>query len=328
MEKYRKDIQKLGNLNEEDETSYTLKIESSGFKLSPKIKIFDSSNNELTIKYLVLDKEILFEDGYLKICESISSPEILEFSNKLIAMFNIFSIPFDFFRFDEIILFGDATFVNGTDGKIFVIDSTKANLRGVGYAVLQMQENDFMTLLSTTNLVWKSVKENEILCAGNIFIFLGYGRYYHFHKDYLLAFANTWMFIEAIINLMWEKMMLDVGFTKKQLKDKNIDWSLQVKIDELLLLGRIDKKTNEKAQKLRSKRNKVFHVSKDVKSRTIDCETSKDCIDLGLSLFYQNTDFIDSGYIISFDNLALSVEQCIHKRPFNRSYPCKTKRLQ
>jgi len=96
-------------------------------------------------------------------------------------------------------------------------------------------------------------------------------------------------------------MMLDSGFSTKYLRDIERNWSLQEKIDVLLLKDLIDKKINEKAQKLRSIRNKVFHVSKDVSKRKIDDKLSEECIDLGLNLFYQNIDFLDPSYIVSFD---------------------------
>src|SRR5665647_1741037 len=111
--------------------------------------------------------------------------------------FKLLNVPFDFIHEYELIYFGDSTFINGTHlENMQLFDSKKAYLRGIGYKHLQLKINDFVNLISAVNWVWKCVEESEIVSSGNIFIFLGYGRHYHFHKDYLLAFSNTWMFIE------------------------------------------------------------------------------------------------------------------------------------
>ncbi len=41
-----------------------------------------------------------------------------------------------------------------------------------------------------------------MLESGHLYSFLGYGRYYYFHQDFLLSFVNSWMFIEPMINLI------------------------------------------------------------------------------------------------------------------------------
>lgn len=311
-ERYTRVLRKAANLNGDDDFYLSCTVKYLGFKLSPRVKFFERNYKETYFTNLFFHQEVFYMCGFF--ASSNKTFWGAEDFNKLISIFNILNVPFDFIHENELIYFGDATFKNGTtleDMQLF--DSKKAYLRGIGYKHLQLKINDFLNLISAVNWVWKYVEESEIVSSGNIFVFLGYGRYYHFHKDYLLAFSNTWMFIEATINLMWEKMMLDSGFSTKYLRDIERNWSLQEKIDVLLLKCFIDKGTNEKAQKLRSIRNKVFHVSKDVSKRKIDDKLSEECIDLGLNLFYQNIDFLDHSYIASFDTIKSSMEECIHQ---------------
>lgn len=315
IEKFTKSIRKTANLKEEDDFHFSCKVEFIGFKLSPRVKFFEVDYKNISIEDLFNNNNVFYKNGFF-----MSSDKKFwdaEDFNKLISIFNILNVPFDFVHDYELVHFGDAIFTNGIHlENLELFGSKKAYLRGIGYKALQMKVNDFLNLISTVNCVWKCVEESKIVNTGNIFIFLGYGRYYHFHGDYLLAFSNTWMFIEAIINLMWEKMMLDSGFSKNYLKSIERNWSLQEIIDVLLLKGLINKKTNVEAQKLRSIRNKVFHVSKDVSKRKIDDKLSEECIDLGLYLFYQNIDFLDPDHIVSFDTIKSSLDECIHQTQF------------
>ncbi len=312
VERFTRSMRKAANLKEEDDFHFSCKVESIGFKLSPRVKFFEVDYKNISIEDLLNSNNIFYKNGFF-----MSSDKKFwdaEDFNKLISIFNILNVPFDFVHDYELVYFGDAIFTNGTHlENTELFGSKKAYLRGIGYKALQMKVNDFLNLISAVNYVWKCIEESKIVNAGNIFIFLGYGRYYHFHGDYLLSFSNTWMFIEATINLMWEKMMLDSGFSRDYLKNVERNWSLQEIIDVLLLKGLINKKTNVEAQKLRSIRNKVFHVSKDVSKRQIDNKLSAECIDLGLYLFYQNIDFLDPGYIVSFDAIKSSLDECIHQ---------------
>ena len=201
----------------------------------------------------ILDNEINFNDGFVELCQSDygqNQDSILEFFNKLISIFNILNIPFDFVHDYELIRLADINFENGTHKEdVYVVWSQKAHSRDKGYKTIKLNTNDLFDLIMAVNLVWSSIKNNEILNTGNVFIFLGYGRYYHFYGDYLLSFANTWMFIEAVINLTWEKMMRSNGFSNKYLKTISRNWTSQIKIDELRLQGIIDKETSYKSSR-------------------------------------------------------------------------------
>ena len=321
--KFLQNFRNIGGLNKEDEVRVQIEPVCTAFKLSPRVKVFDLDNSIVGFKCKLLDSEVIFNNGYLKLKKEIQNSETLEYCNKLISIFNIVNVHFDFVHDYELISFSNLTFFSDktftsevVKEDIKTFHSKRALVRGAGYKIIQMDIEDLEELFITVNLIWESIKESKILSTGDIFVFLGYGRYYHFHNDFLLAFANTWMFIEATLNLMWEKMMVDNNFNSKYLHDNSRNWTLQIKIDELLLKGLIDAETAQEAQNLRSMRNKVFHVSKDVNKRKIDSKMSKDCIDLGLKLFYQHVYFIDSGYIISFNSLAQSIEKCIHQNPW------------
>lgn len=309
-------LKKIGNIKDDDILSSTWILKNTCFKLSPRVKIFDSNNQQVGFNATILDKEINFNDGFIELCQSDdgqTQDSILEFFNKLISIFNILNIPFDFVHDYELIRLADINFENGTHKEdVYVVWSQKAHSRDMGYKTIKLNTNDLFDLIVTINLVWSFIKNNEILNTGNVFIFLGYGKYYHFHGDYLLSFANTWMFVEAVINLTWEKMMRNNGFSNKYLKTISRNWTSQIKIDALQLQGIIDKETCIKAQDMRNRRNSLFHVSKEENKRKINEKISEDCIDLGLSLFYQNLDLIDLGYEVSFDEIASYINNSIH----------------
>ncbi|MGB9941063.1 hypothetical protein [Methanosarcina sp.] len=310
-------LKRIGNIKDDDILSSTWTLKNTCFKLSPRVKIFDLNNQQVGFNATILDNEINFNDGFIELCQSDdkqTQDSILEFFNKLISIFNILNIPFDFVHDYELIRLADINFENGTHKEdVYVVCSQKARSRGKGYKAIKLNTNDLFDLIMAVNLVWSSIKNNDILKTGDVFIFLGYGKYYHFHGDYLLSFANTWMFVEAVLNLTWEKMMRNNGFSNKYLKTISRNWTSQIKIDALQLQGIIDKETCIKAQDMRNRRNSLFHVSKEENKRKIDKKISEDCIDLGLSLFYQNLDLIDLGYVVSFDDIASYVNNSIHE---------------
>jgi hypothetical protein len=284
------------------------------FKMSPAVKIIGFEGLEIPLSTQFLDKNVIFDKGFVKYkgTEKLeSTDEIVDFFNKLISVYNILNIPLDFIHDYELI-----TYFKTSDGNFFsMLSSQKAHSRGTGYKIIKMRVDEFGKLGLAVNFIWKAIKKSETLNSGDIFVFLGYGRYYHFHNDYLTSFANSWMFVEAIIGLMWDKMMFDNGFSNNYLKQNSRNWTLQIKIDELLLKGYINEEIKNQAHKLRTKRNKVFHVSKDPDIRKIDSTISEECINLGLYLFYENIDLLDSGYIIGFDDFASAIKMSIHQNP-------------
>lgn len=327
-----KDYKELSALKENTHIYFGAKVETIGFKLSPRIRLLDFNRIEEPFHTSFLDKKVIFDKDIIKFNEAGNIKEVIKYFNKLISIFNIFNIPLDFVHDYELITFislhdPQDTHENenvifgakGMDTNIRVLSSIRADNRGNECEIVDMNMEEFGCIALSVNLVWNSIKKSEIMRAGDIFIFLGYGRYYHFHEDYLLSFANSWMFVEAIINLMWEAMMLENGFTKNYLKKIERNWTLQIKIDQLFLKDYLDQRTKERLQGLRTKRNHVFHVSKIEGKRQLDNEVSQECIDIGLSLFYKVLNFIKPGYIISFDNIALAMKKSIHQNPLQEN---------
>lgn len=305
-----KDYKELNALEENTPICFGAKVENIGFKLSPRIKLLNFDGNQEPFHTAFLDRKIIFDRGILKFNDVGNTKEVIRYFNKLISIFNIFNIPLDFVHDYELI-----TVMKGIDTNIRVLSSIRAENRGSEYEIVEINMEEFGCIVLSVNLVWDSINKSDIVRAGDIFTFLGYGRYYHFHEDYLLSFANSWMFVEAIINLMWEVMMLKNDFTKKYLKEIERNWTLQIKIDQLFLKDYLDQRTRERLQVLRTKRNHVFHISKKEEKRQLDNKVSQECIDVGLSLFYKILNFIKAGHIISFDNIALSMKKSIHQNP-------------
>lgn len=57
----------------------------------------------------------------------------------------------------------------------------------------------------------------------------------YFHGNFFLSFVHGWLFIEAMINLMWRKLMTS-KFKKPPTKSER-EWTCMIKIDELRMLG-------------------------------------------------------------------------------------------
>ena len=308
-----KDYKELSALKDNTHIYFGAKVDTIGFKLSPRIRLLDFNGIEEPFHTAFLDNKIIFDEGIIKFNNAGNTKDVLNYFNKLISIFNIFSIPLDFVHDYELI-----TFMKGMDTNIRAFSSIRAENRGNEYEIIDMDMEEFCNIILSANMVWNFIKKSEMI--NDIFIFLGYGKYYHFHEDYLLSFANSWMFVEAIINLMWEKMMRENGFTKRYVKNVERNWTLQIKIDQLFLKDYLDQRTKEILQRLRTKRNNVFHVSQKEEKRQLNAEVSQECIDIGLSLFYNILNFIKPGHIISFDNIALAMKKSIHQNPFHEKF--------
>lgn len=296
-----------------------VKVTGIAIKLSPRLKAImiedDSKINlfEIGFRSKLLDVDIEFRNDYLihHNEEEVGWEEHRNYFNRVISLFNILGIPFDFISTFDIIIF-----MENVGGDILeTITSAKAQDKGKSYDYVELTDIELNSIIVTMNFVWTAIKESDLLELGHIYNFLGYGRYYNFHQDYLMSFINNWMFIEAMINLIWEKNMIEKGFSKKYLSDNSRNWTAQIKIDELHLMGYFDKTTKNSIQLLRQKRNKVFHVEKDEKKREILAENSAKCLSIGLKIFHDYLKLTDGDKIINFEDISNRIYNAIHKNP-------------
>lgn len=314
----------LGKLSKEDVGKlfvFKARISGVGIKLSPRIQSFikfeEEEDDEVDMldgmDTTFLDNKVKFSQGYLINCDEQkrNNFEHRDYFNRVISLMNIIGIPFDFVSTFDIIIF-----MKSMDGEnVDVITSDRARTRGISYDVIKITQGELAPMLLAMYTLWESIKESKMLEAGHIYTFLGYCRYYYFHRDFLLSFINGWMFIEAMVNLIWEKNMVGKGFDKAYLADYSRNWTTQIKTDELYMIGYFDKPTKTSIQELRNKRNKVFHVEKREKKREIIGTDARTCFIIGLRLFYKYIGFEDDKKVIDFTDITNKFYNAIHKNP-------------
>lgn len=313
----------IEKLSEEDigkPVVFKAEVKGIAVQLSPRIKAITVNEEQesedlfdIGFKTKLLDIDVEFRHGYL-----ISHNEQVknqsqhrDFFNSAISLMNILGIPLDYVSTFDIILL-----LEGLDGtKMETLTSAQAKSRGVTYDTVEITDKELSSILLLMFSVWESIKISKMLESGHLYNFLGYGRYYYFHQDFLLSFVNSWMFIEPMINLIWEEKMIEKGFSRTNFGDIERNWTSQIKIDGLFIMDYFDKSTKDTIQGLRTKRNKVFHVDKDEIKREISEEDARRCFLIGLQIFYKYLNFIEEGEIIEFQDIANRFNNAIHKNP-------------
>lgn len=300
---------------------FRAKVKCFAVKLSPRMKaitVDEEQNSEIDLfdigfKSKLLDTDIEFRQGYLisHSEQKRNGAQQRDFFNRVISLMNILGIPLDYVSTFDIIIFMEG--LSGT--KMETLTSAKAKSRGVSYDTVEITDRELPSIILSMFLVWEAIKKGKMLESGHVYNFLGHGRYYYFHQDFLLSFVNSWMFIESMINLIWEEKMIGKGVSKSYLSEISRNWTIQIKIDELFIIEYFDEDTKNSIQELRKKRNKVFHVEKDESKREISEEDSRRCFLMGLQIFYKYLDFIEEGKIIDFRDIANKFYNAIHKNP-------------
>lgn len=133
----------------------------------------------------------------------------------------------------------------------------------------------------------------------------------YFHGNFFLSFVHGWLFIEAMINLMWRKLMTS-KFKKKPPTKSEREWTCMIKIDELRMLGEIDENQRGTLQKLRQKRNAVFHVDPQRQKREVTGDGCLEVIKSGLAIFYKLIGLPPEKGVIDFQNIAKQMYAAIH----------------
>lgn len=313
----------IEKLSEEDfgkPVVFKAEVKGIAVQLSPRIKAITVNEEQksedlfdIGFKSKLLDIDVEFRQEYLISHNKQVKNQLQhrDFFNSAISLMNILGIPLDYVSTSDIIFLMEG--LGGT--KMETLTSAKAKSRGVTYDTVEITAEELSKILLSMFSVWESIKKSKMLESGHLYSFLGYGRYYYFHQDFLLSFVNSWMFIEPMINLIWEEKMIEKGFSKKYLGEIERNWTSQVKIDGLFIMDYFDKPTKDTIQRLRNKRNKVFHVDKDKRKREISEEDARNCFMIGLQIFHKYLNFIEEGKIIEFQDIANRFYNAIHKNP-------------
>ncbi len=303
IQKYIRKIDKITDAKEGELVIVNGKIKDTAVKLSPKLSFPDEYEGEIYdggFSGDILDIKFDIHDGYLiKRTEGKkNSIEHAEEFNLVISFFNILGIPLDFVSIADIILFAE----DPAKHPFIAPFSTKAERRGKEVTI-DVTPEESAVLHFALFYFKEKMKRNKITELLDNFKFLGYTNYYMFHHDYHLSFINSWMFIEPVINYLWNEAVTEkIGMVNTSPTKHERDWTMQHKIDELFMLDKIKEWTRERLQILRTKRNKVFHVDKRKHKRKVDFKDAEDCIKMAMMLFYKLLDN-EEGNILVFNKI-------------------------
>lgn len=299
-------------------------IGKTAIKLSPPIKIIEKSDKvrEKSFETTLLENDVIFESSYLKVRfkKGTKQPEVLDFFNNAMALFNIVSIPFDFVSISDVIIE-----MKGLKTKVEALFSSKAHHRGYGLDSVAIEIKEFTNILSAIQFLWGKIRGSDFFKHDNHYQWLGYAMNYLFHGNHFLSFIHSWLFIETSINQLWTKMVNDSFPEEPKVVSRNEwdnfcapptsyerNWTTQIKIDELYLRGIIDEVLREKLQTLRNKRNKVLHQEKKREQRIVSLTDSVRAVNVGLSLFNKMIGF-DEDKIIAYRKIRAQMDQEVNR---------------
>jgi hypothetical protein len=204
--------------------------------------------------------------------------------NIIITFFNIIGIPIDFITPAEIIVTAE-----DEEKKTFTVPlSSKAIHRGKTFRTVGVNDKEKSSLNHVFNFINTKIIEYNLQDLGDIFKYFGYGCYYFFHNNYNLSFINSFMFIEPVINRLWKDSITEkFGKDEPNPLAEERNWTLQHKIDEMYMMGKISSDIRKQLQLLRTKRNQIFHVHKNIKKRKADINDALNCMKIANILFYK-----------------------------------------
>ncbi len=300
-------------------------IGKTAIKLSPPMRIIEKSGkeiHEISFETTLLENDVIFESSFLKVGfkRGTKQPEVLDFFNNAIALFNIVSIPFDFVSVSDVIIE-----MKGLKTKLEALFSSKAHNRGYGIAPATIEIKEFTNILSAIRFLYGKIRRSDFFEDDNHYQWLGYAMNYLFQENNFLSFIHGWLFIETSINQLWVKMVNDSFPEEPEIVSRNEwdafcapptsferNWTTQIKIDELYLRGIIDEALREKLQTLRNKRNKVLHQEKKKEQRIVSRTDSTRAVNAGLLLFNKMISF-DKDKIIAYPDVRAQMYQEVNR---------------
>lgn len=308
------DIKEIDRIGKEDIgklVAFKATVKGVGIKMSPPIIIVSECEGETYPSGYgtkLLDVEVMFEKGCLlaKFKGHKERTDVISFFNRLMSIFNIAGVPFDFISDSEIIMF-----MEGLGREIQAISSATAQRRGSGMSTIRVKGIEFSKMVFAVWAIWELTKKSDYFQDNDLYQLLGYSRYHYFHGNFSLSFVHGWLFIEAMINLMWRKLMTS-KFKKKSPTKSEREWTCMIKIDELRMLGEIDENQRGTLQKLRQKRNAVFHVDPQRQKREVTGDSCLEVIKSGLAIFYKLIGLPPEKGVIDFQNIAKQMYAAIH----------------
>ena len=119
-------------------------------------------------------------------------------------------------------------------------------------------------------------------------------------------------------NLMWRNL-INSKFKKKPHTKSEREWTCIIKINELCMLDEIDENQREILQKLRQKRNAVFHVDPQKEKREVSEDYCLKVIKAGSAISYKLLGSPMEEKIIDSQNIAKQMYAAIHDHPQNLS---------
>lgn len=278
------------------------------FRLCPPLIITDEEGNNIEYNSKFQKHEYNLKNGVFitDLSGEKGTKKAKKYFSDFINIMNIIGIPIDYVT-DYDILF----LVKGEKKVIECGFSNRGLTRGENIKPLKIIKDRFDKLIELVNEIFEKIKEHDLYKDSNVWELLAKGRYHAFHADRFNIFLYHFLFLESSINWMW-RTITDSKFDTNP-PSKNVrDWTLQIKIDELMMLGIITKNIRSKLHRLRRKRNAIFHVDPNPDKRIITDEDISDSIKISTKIFNKSIDF-DPRRLSDVMELRSDIHKILHK---------------
>ena len=232
----------------------------------------------------LLNKEVLCLQGLVIIPKLRTIPEALEYFRKLLLILNLIGVPSNFM--DNAVM----TFYYIADSFYRVVEHSRSHYNiGDLTSVIEITEKETMQIIESCNKLYSIINKNEFLKETSIHEFLARGKRAFYNNDHRISFVYNWIFLEATLTKLWEETIIKKYGSKKKAKQviDNKNWTIQIKTEELFLLGKITKEESQQLNTLRKKRNSLFHFDIQKEKRRITLADAKLCLEVAHDLFYK-----------------------------------------
>lgn len=263
----------------------------------------------------IAGKKIRTRNGYIIVDHFLGQKESLDFFNKISCLFNIIGIPITFFHTYDLIALGRT----GTRQKIQFATSRMSYAKRSQISLIKLEQDDIGYILLSCFHIWKSIQKNDFLKRTYVYEYLARARLSFFEENLRQAFIFSWIFIETTLKHLWEDMMRTKYKSNNKLNsiiENTRSWTIQIVIEELFLFGIIDEEECETYNKLRKKRNSLFHFSDSKVKREITSVIANEAILSGLKLLDLKLFKKEIQSIPDFKNIREKVLRSMHEMRF------------
>lgn len=259
----------------------------------------------------IVGQYIIPGNGCLILPVSMYPIHIFNFFNHILGLLNILGLPISFIEMTDIVYLGE-----WEEKPVQLRTSRMAYDKILHIPSIEITEEQYENIIKRCNFLHDKIKANQFLVDSKVYDFLAKANYAYYNKDFRTSFFHFWIFIEALINKIWESEILK-KYSKSKADEifKSKNWTMQTKTVELYLLGILTKNEAKIIDEIRKKRNAVFHFDiKKEKREVLQIDCAK-CFDISMTLFYREIGVDYKKDIIDFPEVRNQIFRYWHDIP-------------